>query len=579
MKVTFVRSALTFALVLATFLTGFPPALAVSSLNPSPQSGDTARARRGKNGSSVKRAAPEQPAGTKDQNQSKDSQTPKDLDPSDDFDRPPDGDGAAPASQDQSRKEGAKTQSTGSSSNASGQSQKTPPPFDRPPLDPSQRSQSGAGSNPEPRATPPARDNSRATPAGDSQPNTSRDTNSRQQEPSNRRTPVLRRPNSEDYPQQEQPEKKKPVLRRSSDPQDEGLNSQSRVDPRSGRSNDDVAAPQGGEDETIKLDATLVNIPVLVSDRSGRYVPQLSEKDFLLYEDGTQQEVAFFTNEEVAFNVALVLDMSPSTADNHREIQDAALAFVRQLRPQDRVMVVSFDRSVSYLTDFTNNRRELESAIRSTYTGSGTSVYDAVYETITRRMERLEGRKAMILFSDGEDTTSNRASFDEAINVVSESDVLVYGLRYPGGANVQVNPWPRNRNPFPDLQLPFPFPWPRRRRGGNFTNFNSASQNGGVNYAAPPQRGRRGNGDFMEAIATAGGGPVYDAEQISDLSRLATKIADELRHVYVVSYYPTNPLTNGGRRSIQIRIKGRSDIAVRHRRGYNAREIQRASGN
>ncbi|HKG20743.1 MAG TPA: VWA domain-containing protein, partial [Blastocatellia bacterium] len=307
------------------------------------------------------------------------------------------------------------------------------------------------------------------------------------------------------------------------------------------------------------------------------YVPQLSEGDFLLYEDGTQQQVAFFTNEEVPFNVALVLDMSPSTADNQSEIQDAALAFVRQLRPQDRVMVVSFDKSVSYLTDFTSNRRELESAIRSTNTGSGTSVYDAVYETVNRRMARLEGRKAMILFSDGEDTTSNHASYDEAINAVTESDVLVYGLRYPGGGSINVSPWPRGRNPIPNIQFPFPFPWPRRRRGP-FGHLNPVPNNGGAIYAAPPQRNRRSNGDFMEDLATAGGGPVYNAENIRDLSSLATKIADELRHVYVVSYYPTNPLTNGGHRSIQIRVKGRSDIAVRHRRGYNARDVNRAPG-
>jgi VWFA-related protein len=384
----------------------------------------------------------------------------------------------------------------------------------------------------------------------------------------------LRRSDS-DYPQQGQPERQRPVLRRKSDQQGDDASSRQEGDARAGKSGDDVAAPQAGDDETIKLDATLVNIPVLVSDRSGRYVPQLSESDFLLYEDGAQQQVAFFANEEVPFNVALVLDMSPSTADNQSEIQDAALAFIRQLRPQDRVMVVSFDRSVSYLTDFTNNRRELESAIRSTNTGSGTSVYDAVYETINRRMERLEGRKAMILFSDGEDTTSNHASYDDAINAVTESDVLVYGLRYPGGGSINVSPWPRGRNPIPNIQFPFPFPWPRRRRGP-FGHLNP-SPTGGAVYAAPPQRNRR-NGDFMEDIATAGGGPVYNAENIRDLSGLATKIADELRHVYVVSYYPTNPLTNGGHRSIQIRVKGRSDIAVRHRRGYNARDVYRAPG-
>lgn len=75
----------------------------------------------------------------------------------------------------------------------------------------------------------------------------------------------------------------------------------------------------------------------------------------------------------------------------------------------------------------------------------------------------------------------------------------------------------------------------------------------------------------MADITTAGGGPVYDAEKIGDLSRLANRIAEELRHVYVISYYPTNALSNGGYRSVRVSVKGRDDIAVRHRRGYNAR--------
>ena len=75
----------------------------------------------------------------------------------------------------------------------------------------------------------------------------------------------------------------------------------------------------------------------------------------------------------------------------------------------------------------------------------------------------------------------------------------------------------------------------------------------------------------MADITAAGGGPVYDAEKISDLSRVASRIAEELRHVYVISYYPTNPLSTGGYRSVRVSVKGRDDIAVRHRRGYNAR--------
>jgi len=76
----------------------------------------------------------------------------------------------------------------------------------------------------------------------------------------------------------------------------------------------------------------------------------------------------------------------------------------------------------------------------------------------------------------------------------------------------------------------------------------------------------------MKDISAAGGGPVYDAENIGDMSRVASRIADELRHVYVISYYPSNPLSNGGYRRVRVSVKGRDEIAVRHRPGYNARQ-------
>ena len=328
----------------------------------------------------------------------------------------------------------------------------------------------------------------------------------------------------------------------------------------------------GGEDEPIRLDSTLVNIPLLVSDRSNRYIPQLTAKDFLLYEDGIQQDIAFFGNEEVPFSVVLMLDMSPSVEDNTRGIQDAAIDFVRQLRPQDRVMVVSFDRHIDYLTDFTSDRYQLERAIRNTSTGSGTSVYDAVYEVVTRKLRNVDGRKALILFSDGEDTTSRRVGYDDVIGAITESDVLVYGLRYPGGngGNIRVNPWPRSvpRMPIP---LPFPFPFPFPRRGGHLL-----PDMGGSPPAGQWPRGGR-NGDFMADVANAGGGAVYDATHVGDMRDLAYKIAEELRHVYMLSYYPSNPLSNGGFRAIRIRVKGRDDIAVRHRKGYNAHDVARGS--
>ncbi|MFP5263277.1 MAG: VWA domain-containing protein [Blastocatellia bacterium] len=470
---------------------------------------------------------------------------------------------------------------TGGQESGSARRRAEPPPFDRPPVTRGGNSQTApatSDSRPAARPTlgrPPASDSRTPPPA---QPRI----DSRDQSTSAGSAGAASSADDVDGAQQDRSSRQRPTLHRPSD----GQAQPQRPAPATGGAGSSnaeqppVNQPQQTDDgDVIKLESTLVNIPLLVSDRSGRYIPQLSKNDFSLYEDGTEQEIASFGSEEVPFNVALLLDVSPSVQGNIEAIQDAATAFVRQLRSQDRVMVIAFDRGVHYLTDFTSNRRELEGAIRSISTGSGTSVYEAVYDTVRRRMRGIEGRKALILFSDGEDTTSS-ASYDDAINVVTESDVLVYGLRYPGGGgggNVRVDPWPRN--PVPQIPIPLPWPWPRRRR---WPFFRFTGGQVGMSAVAPadPQgwprrRGGRG-GDFMADITAAGGGPVYDAEKIGDLSRLASRIADELRHVYVLSYYPTNPLSNGGYRSIRVRVKNRDDIAVRHRRGYNAREASTA---
>jgi Ca-activated chloride channel homolog len=476
-------------------------------------------------------------------------------------------------------------QSTQKSSSQTPAKKPEPPPFDRPPMkadsDPSSTSDRSEPPAARDTRTPPS---SRSSRSSDAPPSSS---------PRSSGPPVLQRPPasdsrtgasrqgstdrqgddsvfSNDPNSSGRNRDQRPTLHRPSDPQDD--RSAPDYPQQNDRRNNPPPANQSaddGPDQVIKLESTLVNIPIVVSDRSGRYIPRLSKDDFVLYEDGVQQEVASFGSEEVPFNVALLLDVSPSVEGNIEGIQDAALAFVRQLRPQDRVLVASFDRNINFLTDFTSNRQELEWAIRRVRTGSGTSVYEAVYETVARRLRGIEGRKALILFSDGEDTTSHRVDYDDAINIVTESDVLVYGLRYPGaggGGGGYGSSWPRNpfpRGPWPGIQLPLPFPWPRSRRNGPYGG--GGGGNGG---------GRHWGGkDFMKDITEAGGGPVFDAERVGDMSGLASRIADELRHVYVVSYYPKNSLSNGGYRSIRIRVRNRDDIAVRHRRGYNAREV------
>jgi len=594
------RSQLAALLTAVFVLSLFPVTYADSATNQSQQADTSTRARRGKNGEPVTRSAENQET-AKEPVSTEDSKS--------DAPKP---ETSKPASSVQSQQQPAATadkssQSAGQPTKAwpqdAGQSQThgEAPPFDRPPIGAQGRSgRDSTDRNREPsrpasqgpsysRESAPRGDSTRQTSnwpetppsagTGNRYPQTSTGGNVDPAETSRSggRPPVLQRPaDSRQRNDGGSQDGRPPVLRRPTDPEPrDGGYSDSNAGRRPASGQPEGAQQQSGEDDVIKLESTLINLPLLVSDRSGRYIPQLSARDFALYEDGVQQTIASFGSEEVPFSVVLLLDVSPSVAGNIQDIQDAAIAFVRQLRAQDRVMVVSFDRQIHYMSSFTSDRRELEGAIRRVDTGSGTSVYDAVVESVQRKLRNVEGRKALILFSDGEDTTSH-ASHDDAVNLVTESDVLVYGLRYPGGGGgrggVRVDPWPRS--PIPGIQLPFPFPWPfPRRRRGPFNLSNPATGNSAVGAPAPQWQRRGGGrgGDFMADITAAGGGPVYDAERVGDMSRLAQRIADELRHVYVISYYPTNALSNGGYRSVRVSVKGRDDIAVRHRRGYNAR--------
>ena len=623
MKLKAVRPSLAAVLTATLLISLLPLAYADSTTSETQQDASSSKPRRGKNGEPVTKnpdnpdTSPEQGAGqdptpetskaaTPAQSNERQAAAPTDK-TSQSVGQP--GKSSAPRETAQPVKTNAPQDS------AQSQPQREPPPFDRPPLGSSGRPAGDAtarrsDSSP-PASKPPAqrpsysgsdsstRGDSRSQPTTRSQTSTStgvqRDrfpesstegnADPDRTERSTGAPPVLRRPaDSRSRDDGAAQSSRPPVLRRSTDGQrDEGASSDGGVGrPSSSGQQQGAGAQQqtGGDGDVIKLESTLINLPILVSDRSGRYVPQLSARDFALYEDGVQQTIASFGTEEVPFSVVLLLDVSPSVSGSVNDIQDAAIAFVRQLRDKDRVMVVSFDRHMHYLSDFTNDRRELEWAIRKASIGQGTSVYDAVYETVERKLRNIEGRKALILFSDGEDTTSSRASYDDAVHLVTESDVLVYGLRYPGTggrAGVRVDPWPRSPIPGIQLPFPFPFPFPRRRRGplmpSNGPTNGDPSGNSPDPSGSPQSWPRRhgGGGDFMADSTAAGGGPVYDAEKVGDMSRVANRIAEELRHVYVISYYPTNPLSNGGYRSVRVSVKGRDDIAVRHRRGYNAK--------
>src|SRR5213078_2242736 len=151
------------------------------------------------------------------------------------------------------------------------------------------------------------------------------------------------------------------------------------------------AATNSGPEEVdssdiIRVNTTLVTIPVSVMELDGRYVPNLPTEDFSLWEEGIEQQIALFATVDKPFNLVLMLDTSSSTRFKLNEIQDAAITFVNQLQPDDRVMVVTFDDKIRVLTDFTNDRRRMREAILQTRTGDGTKLYDAVDVVINQKL-------------------------------------------------------------------------------------------------------------------------------------------------------------------------------------------------
>ncbi len=314
--------------------------------------------------------------------------------------------------------------------------------------------------------------------------------------------------------------------------------------------NDDRPADQelqqkGQEDATIKLDTVLVNLPVIVTDRDGKFIPNLTKKNFQIYEDGVKQNVDTFGSVEVPVDVVLVLDTSGSTRFKLEDIQQAALAFIEKLRPQDRVMIVSFDTKVYVETEFTSDRRKMRRAIFQTRTGGATRLYDAIDLVITERLNKIEGRKAIVLFTDGVDTASRLTTALESVEMVEESNALVYTIQY---------------DTMRDVQGPaFIFGGPIRRPQGRGAGASLYDYDRADHY--------------LNALAERSGARLHKADTLEDIDEAFTLIAEELRHQYTLSYYPTNDKRDGSYRKIRVVID-KPSMVVRARKGYRAAEEQ-----
>jgi len=325
----------------------------------------------------------------------------------------------------------------------------------------------------------------------------------------------------------------------------------------------------------IVVDTRLVTIPVRVMDRKGRFLPGLAKENFRVFEDGVEQEIALFSNDAQPFTVALVLDMSYSAKFKAAEIQKAAIEFIDQLRPDDKVIVIAFDEEVHLLCEPTSDRKVIYGAIRRTQISTGTSLYEAVDLTINDRLKKIEGRKAMVLFTDGVDTTSRRSNDFDNLRDAMETDTLIYPIRYDTFADVQ-----RIKNsPIPQ-QIPTGIPTSGPPPGSTPPTMpGSGNRIPGLPFPIPavgmgtpsdkgttPEEYAKGE-EYLDQLALRSGGRIFVADTLGNLSSAFSKIAGELREFYSLGYYPKDDTTGDNVRKVKVKVD-QPNAAVKARDSY-----------
>lgn len=259
----------------------------------------------------------------------------------------------------------------------------------------------------------------------------------------------------------------------------------------------------------------------LVVGRDRKYVPTLGRQDFHIFEDGVEQQLAYFAAVDDPFTVALLIDNSRSTTFELRNIQDAAISLIDRMRTNDRALIISTTDDIKTLIGPTNEKEQLSHAISNISPGGNTRLYDAIDFALNHALARITGRRAIVLLSDGVDNASRNAGYQTNINDIAHSDVQVYAVQFSTYATVS-RQTARVRRPAPE--------------GSGFSR---------VDY----QRADA----YLHQISELTGTSVYPAADLNRLDAAIESIVDELHNEYSLGYYP-KPGKLGEMRRVEVRV-------------------------
>ena len=279
-------------------------------------------------------------------------------------------------------------------------------------------------------------------------------------------------------------------------------------------------------DQIFRATVEMVSLNVTVVDGQNRYVTDLDRGDFGVFEDGTKQEITYFNKTSLPIALSVLIDTSASMEQRLPTAQEAAVGFAKRLRPQDLAQIVDFDTRVEVLQDFTGDIAALESAIRLTQAGGSTSLHNAIYISlkelakIRAKSEDDVRRRAIVLLSDGEDTSS-LVNFEEVLDLAKRSETSIYAI---------------------GLQS--------RESGGLGKGFREAEF-------------------VLRQLAQETGGRSFFPQKAEELSDIYGVIADELSSQYTLGYAPANQRRDGAWRRLNVQVN-RQGTAARTKRGYIA---------